>query len=36
MYDDQLLIILGAIIYIGVPAIVIATIFYFIGKRSKK
>jgi len=36
MYDDQALFALVAVIYIGIPAAIIAGIFYWLGKRSKK
>lgn len=36
MYDDTALALLGMIIYIGIPAAIIAGVFYWFGKRSKK
>ena len=36
MYDDQALMLIGMIIYIGIPAAIIAGIFYWLGKRNKK
>jgi len=36
MYDDQLLVLIGMIVYIGIPAAIIAGLFYWLGKRSKK
>jgi len=36
MYDDQALALLGMIIYIVIPAAIIAGIFYWLGRRNKK
>ena len=36
MYDDQILMYIGMFVYLGIPAIIIAAVFYFIGKRKSK